>query len=111
MTFQLNSARVFKLWEYKLTHSQILIRSTKGNTENTRIDVVFKDVHEINMPTSIEGLHVEVSTSLENGCPQYYSKYIIRDNNNTIWHVISGAAFSHEDQGEYYDPSFFSDFS
>ena len=92
------SARRFQMWRYDVSHAQLLLRSVKSEGHDSRVDVLFKNVRSINLPTSFTGLRIN------------------RDGNQfTVsgaeWsgEVIAGACFHAEDSGEYFDPSPFAD--
>lgn len=44
------SSRKFQLWEYKVSHQQLLLRSPKSNQHLTNIDVAFAGVNYISIP-------------------------------------------------------------
>lgn len=48
--------RRYVLWEYTVSHGQLLLRSARDNDNPTRIDVLFKDVGFLHMP---DGLDIE----------------------------------------------------
>jgi hypothetical protein len=45
--------RRFKLWDYNVSHNQLLIRSSKSENTNTNIDIKFIGVSYINLPATI----------------------------------------------------------
>lgn len=53
----------FMMLDYARTHSQLLLRSQKNKERDYNIDILFKPVENILIPTSIHGLEI----SLENG--------------------------------------------
>lgn len=48
--------RRYVIWEYAVTHAQLLLRSQRDNDNPTRIDVLFKGVSFLHMP---DGLDIE----------------------------------------------------
>lgn len=52
------SSRVFKLWIYIASHSQLLIRSPRDNDELTNHDVVFLSVTHICLPQYLYGVEI-----------------------------------------------------
>ena len=54
----INSKRFFQLWSYSVSHSELLFRSAKSIEYPTRIDVFFKGVKEIHLPTTSNGLSI-----------------------------------------------------
>jgi hypothetical protein len=49
------SKRTFKLWDYNVSHNQLLIRSPKNEDINSNIDLKFVGVSYLNIPTLFEG--------------------------------------------------------
>ena len=94
------SPRTFQVWDYTVSHAQLLLRSVKDSDHESRIDVLFVGTRHVNVPTTMEGLRIE------------------RDAENFR---LSGAGWvgtvealnmSHaEDQGEYDDASPFAESS
>ena len=54
-----SSSRSFQMWAFTTSHAQLLLRSPKAEGEPTRIDVLFKNVHRLNLPSCMEGLTIE----------------------------------------------------
>ena len=51
--------REFKMWNYTVGHSELLLRSVKGSRHKTQIDVVFFAVQTINIPSTFHRLRIE----------------------------------------------------
>ena len=88
------SDRHFQVWRYEVGHSQLLLRSVKASGHDSRIDVLFKAVDSICMPTSLDGLTIE------------------RDGDSFAlsgreWEgsITAGSCYQAEDGDEYFDPS------
>lgn len=66
-----SSPRTFKLWEYQVSHSQLLIRSpnapaTQQSTECfTNIDLLFASVDYCALPHLIRGIEISAPTAAE----------------------------------------------
>lgn len=112
----ISSDREFQVWKYTVGHRQLLLRSTKSPQHPTRVDVFFKGVSEFHLPTSLTGLFItEVSESeVQDLCmlsvqtsPETGSKVFKVEGKHFVGYVAALALASHEDEGEYYDPSFF----
>jgi hypothetical protein len=96
-------------------HGQLLLRSTKTPSQPTRIDVLFKNVAALHLPASFEGLSISEASEVEkdslnlqlNSKGMRERKAFIVRSTNFLGYVIAGAVASHEDAGEYDDPSFF----
>jgi hypothetical protein len=50
------SDRTFKLWDYRVSHEQMLLRSPRTPQIETNIDVVFWGVEWIELPTVLAGV-------------------------------------------------------
>src|ERR1044071_2056628 len=50
--------RTFKMWDFYITHSQLLLRSHKTVTHAKNIDIIFGDVDYVELPTILFGLEV-----------------------------------------------------
>ena len=89
------SSRRFQVWLYTVSHAQLLLRSTKTGDHATRIDLLFKNVRSLNLPTATDGLRVR---EVERGVYQL---------NGPDWQglIEAEAFFDSEDEGEYHEPS------
>jgi hypothetical protein len=105
--------RVFQLWAYTVGMSRLLLRSTKSDTFQTRVEVMFQNVKAIQLPTVLEGLvvaeadrdlaqRIEVETGLT--CDEGSRFFGLRTSHGTGY-VVAGAMVSDEDEGEYFEPS------
>lgn len=90
-----DSDRHFQLWLYSVSHAQLLLRSTMGPNADSRVDVLFKGVAALNLPTSFDGLRVRETAS---------GHYEVSGKN---WQgsIQALAFFAAEDGGGYSDPS------
>jgi hypothetical protein len=110
-------ARMFQVWLYTVSHAQLLLRSTKDGERGTRIDILFKDVQAVQLPTILRGLHmvvmsgqeaVEKSKAMGVELRGNHSVFALRGSNYAGF-VIAGGAFVHEDEGSHSDPSYFAE--
>ena len=115
-TALIKSERRFQIWKYTVSHSELLVRSTKSTEFSTRIDVFFKGVTEFHLPTIFTGLSVvEVSDAVaqklcilrQAPCLSGKVKIFKIQGNDFVGYVVALIALSHEDEGEYDAPSFF----
>jgi hypothetical protein len=88
------SDRHFQLWRYEVGHAQLLLRSVKGDHHASRIDMLFRAVKIIDLPTKFDGLQIQRDEG----------QYAV---SGVGWsgRVLAGACYQAEDAGEYYDPS------
>lgn len=56
---EFESERPFQMWRYSVGHSMLLLRSTKDEQHDTRVDVLFKRVERLDLPTVCQGLTIE----------------------------------------------------
>jgi hypothetical protein len=110
------SDREFQLWKYTVGHSQLLLRSTKSPEFPTRIDVFFKGVVEIQLPTHFRGLFLtegnedeiaKIHTSREQLSFKEGVKVFTVRGAGFFGYVAALVVATHEDKGEYYEPSYF----
>jgi hypothetical protein len=105
--------RLFQLWSYTTSHSQLLLRSPKSSEYPTRIDVLFKNVANINLPTLLSGLTVNALSESEAAhLFQQFDAQAIKGmhlfsitDTNLNGHVIAGSIAWHEDNSEYNEAS------
>lgn len=112
MSFILDSERHFQIWKYTVSHSQLLLRSTKSSRYPTRIDILFKGVKSVHLPTSFDKLVIteESSKDVHKFAPLGYSeneKLFVMQGVGFAGYVAASVIFVHEDDGEYNEPSFF----
>jgi hypothetical protein len=88
-------------WLYTVSHGQLLLRRPKTDKQPTRIDILFKDVVEINLRSYFLDLRVEEDDVERN---DGRAKYLLIGSNGTGW-IVAGAVFWAEDSLEYDEPS------
>jgi len=105
--------RRFQVWHYTVGHSRLLLRSPKTETLQTRVDVLFKNVAAINLPTLMDGITVELANedtaqaiAGRSGSWSLGDRkvFIIRGNNYEGF-VVAGSMVQAEDTLEYDAPS------
>jgi hypothetical protein len=112
----IDSKRRFQMWSYIVSHGQLLLRSTKGDGHDTRVDVLFKNVVHINLPTLLTGLRVTeadpatrnrvlASVTGRSALPETETHVFLVQDANTSGVVVAGFVGLAEDSGEYSDPS------
>jgi hypothetical protein len=55
----IESDRHFQAWRYEVGHAQLLLRSVKDDHHASRVDVLFKGVKAIDLPTKFDGFQIE----------------------------------------------------
>lgn len=56
-------SRCFRLWEYTVSHSSLLLRSPKGSAHSTSLDLMFVGVEYVRLPASLGTLDVSLATN------------------------------------------------
>ena len=62
---QFASDRQFRLWDYNVSHKQLLIRSPASPDVAGNIDLVFWQVEAVALPTEFDGIDLAFSTPKE----------------------------------------------
>ena len=57
--------RRFQIWEYRVSHGSLLIRSPKGPDAATNVDLVFAGVEYISCPRMMRGLELVSARSVD----------------------------------------------
>ena len=112
---QVSFERPFQVWFYTVGHSQLLLRSNRSSELETRVDVLFKGVKAIQLPTVLPGLRMvkasrpeALETSRKLGIQLRGDEHVfILEGANYVGFVIGLVAFAHEDEGHHSDPTFF----
>lgn len=98
----------FQWWSYDVSHGQLLLRSTPSSARSTQVDVLFKNVSSVSIPTTLDDLEVldgegsHVPTI--NGPVGGHNVFVIRAS-GVEGYVLAGAVFHREWQGKHSDPS------
>ena len=109
--------RDFQIWKYTVGHSQLLLRSTKTPACPSRVDVFFKNVGALNLPSNFSGLSIVECSITEAAKVNTFDPLSIAQGQRKLFfvrgsafegYVIAGVVVWHEDDREYHEPSFFS---
>jgi len=116
-TFQ--SPRTFEIWDYQISHGQLLIRSPKNTKASSQpfqmnnIDLVFLDVNYMFLPDRLEGLEIttpndseisSVNSFLEQSVPTKH--FHILKSGNKRFCVVSFFIQITENNWDIYDSPF-----
>ncbi|MCU1421224.1 MAG: hypothetical protein JWN36_875 [Microbacteriaceae bacterium] len=107
--------RRFQIWVYTVGMSRLLLRSTKTDEFDTRIDILFQSVKAVSLPTSLRGLRVRIAGApLRRRVVRNLGKSIADgvevfsvESLDSVGFVVAGVVFEAEDDKEYFDPSHF----
>jgi hypothetical protein len=104
--------RMFQLWAYTVGHGQLLLRSVKSDSAPSRVDLAFKDVVALKLPSFFDQLAVEESSARQVALSESLAAgrrvWILRGTCGGATFegfVVAGAMLSIEDDGEYNEPS------
>lgn len=61
------SKRTFKVWDYNVSHKQLLLRSPRTDGDIENIDIIFWGVEVVSIPTTFSGLSLHKLPSNELG--------------------------------------------
>lgn len=50
---------VFQLWEFRVSHGQMLVRSPKGPAQQVNIDIMFSGVEYMDLPRYLRSLEID----------------------------------------------------
>ncbi|GAB2769820.1 hypothetical protein GCM10027275_10410 [Rhabdobacter roseus] len=84
-----NSDRDFTVFDYFISHGQLLIRSKKGDNQKCNIDIIFFDTTFLQLFTMLYGLTIRVVNKDDFIKYDSVNKYLSYDNSN-LFEIISG---------------------
>ena len=107
------SDRTFQLWFFTVSHSKLLLRSTKNDKFSTQVDVLFTSVSALRMLTLFDGLNVlevqpsSVDLSLigPTSSLKYGTKLFQLSGVGWDGFVLGGAMFWVENELDFFDKS------
>lgn len=94
----------FQWWSYTVSHAQLLLRSTPSPVRATQVDVLFKDVSSVCIPTTLDDLEILEEPLLPGADPGTHRRFVVRGR-GAGGLVGAGAVFHEEWTGEHSDPS------
>lgn len=95
MTSLFRSERYFHIWDYSVSHSQLLIRSARDERDDSsdNIDLIFSAVFYVELPTRLYGLAIENADSRDF---QHVSKLMMDQNRgDRLFCVLTGECRYH----------------
>ena len=99
----------FQWWSYTVSHGQLLLRSTSSSKRSTQVDVLFKDVVAVELPTSFDNIEVlEAETTDEPSrvaLPSGGRKRFLIRGRDVNGYVIAGAVHHVEGEQSHGDAS------
>lgn len=98
--------RLFQVWDYTVGHGQLLLRSVRQDQYPTRIDILFKDVAYLSLPTVFRLASIGPADSWDgdDGLIDGRAAYALHaDPQDGV--VVAGVMFVVEDELSHNDPS------
>lgn len=102
----------FQLWSYTASHSRLLLRRTKGEGYSTQVDIMFKGVASIQIPTMFDGIEVhearaeQLATVPQLGIQNHSDRVLFRViGKNVDGFVVAYAVVADEGDREYFEES------
>lgn len=108
-----SSDRRFQLWEYSVSHGQLLLRSNPTEYDHVRIELYFKGVSFISLPSSLDG--VDVLERSRDSLPGFLARlgndidcraFVLKSKDEEFF-VLALALFVHQAELEFFEPSVF----
>ncbi|HEU5378087.1 MAG TPA: hypothetical protein VFV38_21910 [Ktedonobacteraceae bacterium] len=106
--------RVFAVWKYTISHRQLILRSVKDQERgiSTRIDLLFKPVAWMSLPTSLSDVrveeaspeHVQFMTTTSGVTLQGSEKLFVLQGNQTQGYVAASLYALDESTREFDEP-------
>lgn len=105
--------RSFRLWHYRASHRQLVIRSLHTESYPTQVDILFKNVQAVHLPTEMIGFIVRKAGADEAltiqdsaGVGHFADEHVfVVDGDGYRGFVIASAMNSTEYDGEFSDLS------
>lgn len=57
--------RTFRIWDYRVSHDQLLLRSPARGDADRNVDIVFVGVEYLNLPSRLEGVTLITAEPVE----------------------------------------------
>lgn len=106
-----SSDRVFEVWRYTVSHRQLLLRSNKGNSAPTRLEILFKDVAFMAVPPVMKGVTITECGAADDELPAGINALRVSkpwyriEADGTVGYIAAGAIVTNEDNLGYEEPS------
>ena len=104
--------RKFRLWDFKVSHDQLLLRSAKDNQHRENIDVAFVGVEYLELPTRLEELKIREGGDAEHRkTEELFGKRIAKgrvfviESNDHCYIVVAAAMKVIENELDFFESS------
>lgn len=102
--------RDFQVWEYQVSHGQLLVRSPRSPSRSTNVDIVFLGVEYMSLPRSLRGgLTVEPATEDDLrglATPHAGDHAWVLTSGGRRFVVVAGSVTISENDGDIFDSPF-----
>jgi hypothetical protein len=88
-------------WLYTVSHHQVLLRRPKGEDYSTRVDVLFKNVAQVELVPFFDDLRIDEDTSRDFGSRRMFRL----TGRNASGYVLAGTMVWAEEDRSYNEPS------
>ena len=108
------SHRHFRIWKYRVSHGQLLLRSVPTDTEHSRVEVLFRSVVAIKTTMELDSLKIRrpseaelLEISQQAGIPvqKIDAMTFIIETKTSTGYLIAHDFTTAEDEGDYKTPS------
>lgn len=107
------STRRFQIWEYTVSHAQLLLRSVRDELNSTRVDVLFKNVGYVALPSTFTVEAIEELSDDQANALDDLAVGALRDGRRAFrlksergdGVVVAGVMVEAEDELESHEPS------
>jgi len=89
MTTKNFATRVFQLWEYRVSHGSLLIRSPQSAGETRNVDIIFAGVEYLAIPRFFRGIEIVEATPAE---IRLLEERLAKDISSKSVHIIASSA-------------------
>jgi hypothetical protein len=104
--------RIFQVWEYRVSHKQLLLRCPKSSDSSKNFDVMFYNVQYMDLPSVLRDLEIEqpnqsdiafaesrIGEAVSGG-----NVFVLKSGNQRYIVVAGGAAVSENSMGLFESP-------
>lgn len=100
----LASARTYRVWTYRVSHDQLLIRSARSSVHSVNSDLMFYGVMHMALPSLMHGLEVykEPRESARHSIPNFREldfAFRLRSANEDFWVAAGGLRVEENELG------------
>ena len=106
------TGRYFEFWEFRVSHTQLLIRSPRTKDQPRNIDVIFSGVAYVNLPTKLGPIEIASATAddLSRARSDFRDDVVAGDvhvfvSGNKRWVIVAAAMRTNENDLDLFESS------